>query len=241
MSRAVNHASARAAVDELFIGRGRRLRELRSHLDGCVECRAHYDRTVGAFRARSGKPDEMTAEELSLFGPKFREGSPVRAKWPLVWLGGLAVAATAVLVVFIRQPPPPEFNPRGTHAPLPEQPTTRALCLHGDDTVGDAAEGGCTDADRISFVAVGRGKRFVAITLVAANAKVEVVVSGEAGALEEEKEAFFPRVSAWRPGARAVAIYGDAAISAELAQRCAVRDCPASLELREIPLVRSKP
>src|SRR5687767_13730192 len=108
----MDHSSARAAVDDLFVGRARRLGELRAHLDGCLECRAHYDRTARAFRALNGRPEQMTPEELLLFAPALPEQAPARAHWPALFVGALATAAAAALVVFVRADPE-EFLPRG--------------------------------------------------------------------------------------------------------------------------------
>jgi hypothetical protein len=240
----MNHAAAKSAVDELFIGRGRRLPQLRAHLEGCVECRAHYDHTAHAFRALTGKPDEMTAEELSLFAPIFPDQVPVRARWPLVWLGGLAAAAAA-LVLFVQPPPPSpsEFNARGG-TPSVHRSSARALCSHGDESapeITDAVEGKCLAGDRLLLVAAAKGQRYVAVALVDGNGRIEPVVSGADGALTGEREAVLPNGSIWRPGLRALAIFGDAPIAPAVVEQCARGDCPSALERREIPLERSGP
>ena len=240
----MNHAKARTAVDELFIGRGHRLGELRAHLDGCLECRAHYDRTARAFRALRGRPEEMTAEELSLFAPAFPEQAPTRGRFPLVWIASLATAAAAALELYVKFEPP-EFNARGgTHVAVTT--SVRALCSHenpdGPPPITDAIERPCQPGEHLGFVLSAPGQKFVALALVDSAGKVEVIVSGAEGELfGSELEGAPSSPSGWRPGLRVVTVAGQTPIDADLAARCARGQCPASLDRREIPLGQSKP
>ena len=235
----MNHSSARAAVDELFVGRLRRTSALRVHLDGCLDCRGYYDRTARGFRALVGKPEEMTAAELRLFEPAFPfpTVSPVRRLVP--WFGLAAVAAAALAVVLV-QTGPAEFTPRGGENKVGDQPVIRPLCsrqVEGRVVVGDPATGTCAKGDRLAFVATGHGRRFLALAVFDGE-QVEWLVTGAEGALTAaDVERVLPTVSTWRPGLRAVAIFGAAPIDPTVAEPCAKGSCPASLERSEIPLV----
>ena len=241
----MNHSAARSAVDDLFLGRGRKLSQLRSHLEGCVDCRAYYDRAAGAFRALTGKPEEMTPEELQLFTPVFltQAESPMRRFAP--WLGAMAAAA-AVLVagVVAGRSGPEEFTARGGVRGN-EHPAVRALCSRQEGSkvviAGDPAQGACAAGDRLAFIALGHGRPYVAVALLDGE-KVEWMVSGPQGALTtSQEEVVLPNASTWRPGLHAVALYGASPIDPATAEPCAKGACPGTLERTEIPLSSRAP
>lgn len=153
----MNHASARASIESLFVGRPQSRGALRAHLDGCAECRAHYDRTARSFRALSGKPDEMTAEELWLFEPVFPPAAPARLRLPVVVGSMLALAAAAVLVVWVGAGPgESEFGARG-NTPVAQRPGVRALCTHAGPDGQVVVSETCAAGDTLAFVASGKG------------------------------------------------------------------------------------
>lgn len=166
------------------------------------------------------------------------------ARWPIAWIGALAAAATAALVMYVKLESPSEFSPRGS-TPVAERSVARALCSRGSGTavvIADATEGGCALGDRLAFVASARGHRYVAVALMDLENKVEVVVSGAEGGLAPgNDEEVLAGSTHWRAGLRVMAIYSDTPIDAAMAEKCVRGECPAPLEHREIPVERSKP
>lgn len=154
----MNHASAKESIESLFVGRPPSRGALRAHLDGCAECRAHYDQAAKTFRALSGKPDEMTAEELWLFEPVFPPAAPARFRVPVVLGSMLALAAAAVLLVWVgSQPGESEFGARG-NTPVAERPAVRTLCSHAGPDGQVVVSETCAAGDTLAFVASGKGK-----------------------------------------------------------------------------------
>lgn len=229
----MNHDSARLAIEAVFQGQGRKRSELRAHLDGCLECRAFYDRTARAFRALSGRPEEMTPEELWLFEPELPEAPPARRTFSAALFGGLATLAAVALLVVV-SPGPPELVPRGGERPA-LQPGGRAFCAR--DGVGpvEAQRGGCHEGDRLLFALAGQGQRHAAVVVLDGE-RAEVVVAGAEGALPAEPETVLGQASTWRAGARAVAIFSSSPVAASDAERCARGECGPGLVRASIPL-----
>lgn len=224
----MNHETARAGIDALFIGQLGGAEELRAHLDGCDECRAYFDVTAHTFRALTGKPDEMTEAELAFFAPPL-PAMPVTRLRNAPLLGGLlALAAAVTLVVWLR---PSEFGARGTETPPAAQTSVRALCSHDVEDAGVVVRESCQDGDRLGFVAKAGSKRFIAVVLVD-GASTEVLISGTDGALHGDEEVLSAAAS-WHSGARVVTVFADAPISADVARACVEGAC--ELERRELP------
>ncbi len=239
----MNHAAAHAAVDELFVGNPKRARALRAHLDGCLECRAYYDRVAKGFRTLAGKPDEMTAEELQLFALVFPASAPA-ARWPLApWAGALALAAAAALVLVVFRAPTDGFTARGGGSGG-GGPALRPLCSRGQGAqvvVKDPAREPCSEGDRLAFFATGHGRRFIAVALLD-EAGVEWVVSGAEGALGAgDAEVALPRTAQWRPGVRAVALWSGEPIDPQAAEPCVRGNCLREQERLELPLTPGSP
>jgi hypothetical protein len=231
----MNHDSARLAIDALFSGKGRKRAELRAHLDGCLECRAHYDRTARAFRALSGRPEEMTPEELWLFEPELPGMVVERPRW--TWLfGGIATLAAVSLLIVVNQPP--EFASRGNDHPAPAKPGARAFCTRdGAPAPLEADTGQCQEGDHLVLSLTGQGRHAAAVVVVDGD-KTESVVSGSAGTLSAEPETVLSVPSSWKPGLKAVVIFSASPIEAADAERCAKGECGASLERADVSLGR---
>jgi hypothetical protein len=234
----MNHDSARLAIDALFAGKGRKRAELRAHLDGCLECRAVYDRTARAFRTLAGRPEEMTSEEQWLFEPELPEAPQQRSGLASYFFGGLATLATVGLLVVVSQGPP-EFASRGNDAPQLE-PGGRAFCVRDGAAPAEALAGACQDGDRLLFAVTGQGRGYAAV-VVQAGDKAEVVVSGSTGVLPAGPETVLSQASIWRPGQRAVAVFSASPIEPADAERCAKGECAPGLEPAAVPLSPARP
>lgn len=215
----MNHAAAKASIEALFVGRPQSRGALRAHLDGCAECRAHYDQTARTFRALAGKPDEMTAEELWLFEPIFPAAAPSRFRVPALVVSALALAACAVLVVYVRGEPEGEFGARG-QTPVADKPAVRALCTHAVEgkTVVSAS---CGAGDTLAFVGSGKGAVAVVVdgrTVVTANVSAPDTV--------------LPQTLPFAPGLKVFAVTGTEDKAA--AEACAQGSCGSGLERTEV-------
>ncbi len=230
----MNHQRARQDVQAWFEGglADERRKALREHLAGCAECRAGFDETVRALRAMHGRPDELCEEELWLFAPELPQAPRAWWRWPAVGLG-LAVAAALVMLVLVpRQQPLDDGFARRGGVRGAEQPLLRALCTRdeaGRPVIVEPGPGACREGDRVVFSVRARGKAAVAV-VVAAEGREEVVLEGAAGALAPTTGDVELSVAAsWRPGARAVAVFGEAPVLGEAASACAKGSCAAGL------------
>lgn len=234
----MDHGSARLAIDALFQGQGRKRSELRAHLDGCLDCRAHYDRTARAFRALAGRPEEMTPEEQWLFEPALPEEPKAPSRFPALLYGGVATIGVVSLMLVLAQPEESKFAARGG-AKAALQPSARAFCARGGQPVGEAAAGLCQPDDRLLFSLTGQGRAYAAVVLVEGE-RTSVLVSGAEGALAAgQPEVVLGKAAVWRPGLAAVAVFSDSPIAPADAERCARGDC--ALERAPISLSTSEP
>ncbi len=228
----MNHDAARSAIEALFKGQPKHRAELRAHLDGCLECRRYYDNTARAFRSLTGAPGEMTREELWLFEPALPEAE-ARFRWP-VWLGGVGLLAAAALALVVFRPGGDAgFTARGGQ-PQAAHPGLRAFCTRAGKVVGEAGSGSCQAGDAVVFSVVPSGRKYLAL-VVGGGEKPEPVVSGEPGKLAAQGEVVLPNGATFAPGRTAVAVFGGAPISSELAERCLTAgSCPKELERVEV-------
>lgn len=230
----MTHDRARQDVQAWFEGQladGRR-GDLRAHLASCADCRGHFNRCALALRGLRGRPDEACEDELWLFAPDLPVPTRVRWRRPALTVGALAAAAALVLLVTPPRPPPDEFMARGG----PHDgglPSLRALCTReaaGQRQVVEVAAGACRDGDRVLFSSRPRGRAALALVVVQAG-QAEVLLDGPAGLLGPSAgDVDLPVATGWRPGSRAVAVFGAAPIGGATASACATGACPAGLE-----------
>jgi hypothetical protein len=155
-------------IDGLLLGEDppQQWEKLRSHMRGCEPCRSRYNRVVLAERMLHGGPDhvfEPSSFELdhigqALFPPEkttwqrmvqWFAPAPRQARYR--WLTGLAMAATAVVLIPLlarapmnARPPAPEkeaFQSRGAHPTDARQAGLRAFCLEGEKVQALDAKG----------------------------------------------------------------------------------------------------
>ncbi|MFT3836951.1 MAG: hypothetical protein QM723_08135 [Myxococcaceae bacterium] len=239
----MNHSDARAAIEALFSGERPKQADLRAHLDGCLECRGYYDNAARAFRAVSGRPDEMTEEELWLFQPAFPEvEAPAGFRVP-VWLSGaLTVAlAASIVFVFLHSRKDDEFGARG-NKPVRQHAAMRLVCAREGQVVGEPSQGSCQAGDALMFAARPSSKRYVAIAIDRGQgAAPEVVVDNLDGELGFDDERVLLKSAPFSVGLRGVAVFGEQPVPGAQALQCLdEKSCPRELERVELPLGAAK-
>jgi hypothetical protein len=138
---APTHGRQRRAIDRHFRGHSSPAgeREMRAHLDGCPDCRAHYDRHLLLAAA---DPAALPARDRLARGL----GLSVRRPSPAPWFAALAAAAVGVAALVLLVPRATLGpQPRGTTGPrhgqllvyeVPRQGTPRQVGAAIDRTSG---------------------------------------------------------------------------------------------------------
>jgi hypothetical protein len=124
------HGRARALVDRHFAGRGtpRSDAEMRTHQDGCVSCRAHYDHHA---LLASLDPVAPAAKERLARGLGFA-ARPRRRRWWALWpAAALAPVAAAVWLYAGAGEPVPTFAARGVAGDAPPAPALHVVRVLG--------------------------------------------------------------------------------------------------------------
>jgi hypothetical protein len=218
----MTHDEAKAQVSALFEQRPHEVQHtaLREHLAGCADCRAVYDRIAMTVRRLSGRPDEMTPEELSLFAPPLPPAKvvPLFRTGPIV---GLALAAGLAAAVFwFSSQRHEEFTPRGNGLPPPAAPALRVLCAH-EEKLGPLDA--CVDGDKLLFAVTPRGR-----------AQVGLLVDGAlVGAMATEPNGSdepLPWSATFHTGVKVQAVFAATPVDAASALSCAKGSCGAGLE-----------
>jgi hypothetical protein len=173
----------RKRIDALFLGElsPSGWRDLTGHLKTCEGCAHYYDRAALAMRALSGRPGEVTPEELAPIGASLRIPLSGGSRWLGRLTAVLAVAAsTAAVATFVlRRPTVPagEVTARGESTPIDVQ--IRSYCLReaapGQLTVvGASSEASgalsCGINDYVQFSCLLRGARPMYLYLVGQDA-----------------------------------------------------------------------
>lgn len=237
----MNHSDARAAIEALFSGEQPKQADLRAHLDGCIECRGYYDNAARAFRAVSGRPDQMTEEELWLFQPAFPEVEAKAGFRIPVWLsGGLTVAlAASIIFVFLQSRKTDEFGARG-NKPVRQHAAMRLACARDGQVVGEPSQGSCQAGDALMFAARPAAKKYVAIAIDRGQGP-ETVVDNLDGELGFDDERVLLKSTSFSAGLRGVAVFGEQPVPGAQAAQCLdEKACPKELERVELPLGASK-
>jgi hypothetical protein len=223
----MTHDEAKSQISALFEQRPHEVQHvaLREHLAGCADCRAVYDRMAMTVRRLSGRPDEMSPEELSLFTPPLPPAKvvPLFRTGPLV---GLALAAGLAAVVLYFAVPrnavhgDDGFTPRGNGTPRAAVPTLRVLCAH-EGKLGPLDT--CVDGDKLLFAVTPRGR-----------AQVGLLVDGAlVGAMATEPNGSdepLPWSATFHTGVKVQAVFASTPVDAAAALSCAKGTCGAGLE-----------
>jgi hypothetical protein len=233
----MNHSEAKSAIDTLFGGERSKQVDLRSHLDGCVDCRQHYDGAAKAARAVRGRPDEMTEAELWLFQPAFPEvEAPSGFRIP-VWFSATLTAALAVAIIFVwvRNRGGDDAMGAGEGTEATVQASVRAVCARDGKVVGEPARSRCAAGDAVMFAARPAQKKYVAI-VIERGAGPETVADGLDGELGNDDERVLPKSAVFAPGLKGVAVFGEQPVAGAQAAQCLdPASCPKGLDRVELP------
>ena len=189
----MSHDDARAQLADLFEGNEGAVNRvaLRGHLDGCADCRGHYDQLALTMRRMLGNPNEMAAEELFLFQPELPAAAPAKVvplfrPAPVVVLA-LAASLAAVFVWYGSARTVDDFGVRGGPHETASMPGARAVCLRGEQPVKP-----CADGDTVVLAVTPNGAKHVRVV------DGEKVV-GE-GEVQDTPDTPLPWTVPWRPG-----------------------------------------
>lgn len=164
---------ARRRIDAFFQGtlNGARWRRLAEHLKGCEGCLRCYNRVVLAMRQMSGRPGEVTAEELAPIGDAIALLRPFalpavdRLLWPAAALAACLVAVGG-LWLWRADRRAGEVGVRGGAAAL--DATIRAFCVREQGSArldvvavssADTGELSCAHRDLVQFAYALRSSR----------------------------------------------------------------------------------
>lgn len=132
MSTTIRHPISLEEVSELFYGRlpPASASRIRDHIRGCQQCEFLYERLAAAERALYHSNGEATPAFAQRVKTRLlnepREPQPARRWWPAM-TALAAVAATALLVVFVPAPKNSEYASRGDEMRLESRIGLRAL------------------------------------------------------------------------------------------------------------------
>lgn len=223
----MTHDEAKAQISALFEQRPHEVQHaaLLEHLKSCESCRALYDRHAQTVRRLRGRPDEMTAEELSLFSPPLPPAKvvPLFRTGPLVAM--VLAAGLAAVVFWVRGQPKDDFTARGQAVPAAKA-SLRVLCSH-EGQLGPLDR--CAAGDTLYFAVTPRGNTQVALV-------VDGSLLGATAVAPDGVDTPLSWTATFKPGVKAQAVFSRSAPSAHDVLACA-RDtiCPEGLEVSSAP------
>ena len=179
----------RKTIDRLFLGEvsAATWRDLNAHLKTCEGCARYYDRAAFAMRALSGRPGEVSPEELYPVGEAFAAtSSSASSRWLTRGIAALAIATSVatLVVVSVRRATTSEGVVTARGAPAVVDVQVRSYCLR-EDTPGkmrvvaaSSEENGrltCGVGDYVQFTYLLRGSKPMYLSIAGQTESSEVL------------------------------------------------------------------